>query len=316
MFLKYKNFKKFENNIFDDNSDSVFLLKMSNKFKDILKKMNNPISDYLLSINNKEKTHITYLDVSDVTNRIKYVSSYRVNINKVKIDENRIGRVLIKIKQIKDNFKQSDIENFVNEYIGVQKNISNDKLFVVYGDDIKKWYNGKKYIDSDKGTLSKSCMRYVNNSFFDIYGENDKNNGAFSHIGMLILLDDDNKLRARSLIWFNSIRPEPHRVYMDRVYYTSQSEITIFHKYAIEHGWLYKYRQTYGDNIYIDPKDNRKHSKSLTFRLKNKKYKYYPYLDTLVYYTPETGRISSTPNKNRSFKTYILRDQHGRANNV
>jgi hypothetical protein len=159
-------------------------------------------------------------------------------------------------------------------------------------------------------------MRYVNESYFDIYSENDKNNKAFSNIGMLILLDNNNKLRARSLIWFNSIRPEPHRVFMDRVYYTSQTEITIFHEYANKRGWLYKYRQTYGDSIYIDPKDNERHSKSITFRLKNKDYDKYPYLDTLVYYTPETGRISTRPNKNRNFRTYLLRNQNGIANRV
>ena len=64
--------------------------------------------------------------------------------------------------------------------------------------------------------------------------------------------------------------------------------------------------------------NGEKKTSMITTRLKPMDYKYYPYVDTLYYYTPETGRASSNPgipalnpDNKRPFKKYQLRRQDG-----
>jgi len=295
-------------------------LFFSERFFKVLQRMESSVAVKLIDMYNSDSyAEVTNIDIENDKGMVnyytasKYKKKYEEGIS-IQKEITKVNRLVNKISEIKNQFKPSDIEQFGNEFKAKLK--KKNKMFVVYGKDIKKWYSGNKYVMDIGGSLSKSCMRHVDSSFFDIYSENDKDNGSFSHIGMLILLDDNDKLRARAIVWFNSIRPEPGRIFMDRIYYTSESEITLFKDYAKEHGWLYKYQQVYGNPIYVDPKDGNKHGLALTFRLKQKKYKYYPYMDTMIFYTPKTGRISSRPNKNKSFDTYRIQHQDGRADRV
>jgi len=305
----------------ESNKDVERKIKLffSGRFFKILQIMESPVAVKLIDMyNSGSYAEVTDIDMVDDKGMVdyytasKYKKKYEEGVS-IKKEVTKINRLVNKISEIKNQFKPSDIEQFGNEFKAKLK--KENKMFVVYGNDIKKWYNGDLYYRGG-GSLSSSCMRSVNSSYFDIYSENDKDNGAYSHIGMLILLDDNDRLRGRAIVWFNSIRPEPGRIFMDRIYYTSESEITLFKDYARKHGWLYKHQQTYGNPVYVDPKDGNKHGLALTFRLKQKNYRYYPYMDTMIFYTPETGRISSKPNKNKTFKTYKLQNQHGRADRV
>ena len=342
-----KEYKKFFESLSTEEIDkrkkdilnSHMRMYLSTDLMNILKNMKSPVAKELLNLSkNNVKFDISFMDIHrgynpDDAGKVTFFSTIKVRkleekgldiqksrndynselwTSKLRVQPTKIGKVAKKI--FKDKFHQSEIESFGNEFKA--KTDNNNRLKIVYGNDIKKWYLGKNYA-SNNGSLGGSCMRYdEKNKFLNIYSENDQNNESFSHIGMLILTDENNKLLARALVWFNSIKPEPGRIFMDRIYYSNDHQIDIFKEYANSNGWIYKHQQTYNNATYIDPNDNNKHTLSISFRLKPKKYEYYPFLDTLMYYTPDTGRISSIQSKNKKFKSIKIQSQDGTSRNI
>jgi hypothetical protein len=81
---------------------------------------------------------------------------------------------------------------------------------------------------------------------------------------------------------------------MDRIYVVRQSDEELFKKYAQEQGWIYKHSQQAYDGTYME--NGQKVNKSLALKLvPGGDYKYYPFMDTLKYYNPTTGRLGSDP---------------------
>jgi len=142
------------------------------------------------------------------------------------------------------------------------------KFELVEGEDIRKWY---------------PCD---NKKSLDILCENSE------HCKLLILRNND-KLIAYALVWFDLIRPQGS-TYMDTIHNLLEElgdDFFIFgdpiknyfENYAKENDWLYGFpvqpHMFMGGNC--------------TVRLKTKGYEFYPKLDKLRYYTPETGRLST-----------------------
>lgn len=128
-------------------------------------------------------------------------------------------------------------------------------IFIVEGEDITKYYTYDK-IDP-MGTLGRSCMNEMDNSFFKIYSENK------GSVKMAILLNDDDMLIARALLWNTNIG-----WVMDRVYYSSDR-----HKYKfIEWAKDNNYNSIYDDIPY-----------DLVVKLDKVEFEKYPYLDTFKY---------------------------------
>lgn len=312
--------------------DSHMRLYISKDIAEILKRVEHPISDELLNLSKKNvKFDISFVDKTDDSGNISFIQTDRVkrmeekgldaktarNDYKSEIwtsglrTSTRINRFINKI--FKNKYNAAEIEKFGNQY-KASFELKDEKMKVVYGKDIQKWYLEENYADT-KGSLGGSCMRYkAKNNYLEIYADNSPDSETFSHIGLLILLDNNNKLLGRALIWFNSIKPEPGKIFMDRIYTTHDHDVDTFKNYAKNHNWLYKYQQTYNNATYIDPKDTLKHNLSLSFRLKNKSYKYYPFCDTLLYYTPDTGRLSTTlptVSAKNKFKIFKIQNQDG-----
>jgi len=297
---------------------------LSKNLIDILISMDSPISKLLLNSTTDGTLHDkTYIDISNIPGRVTFLKSE--NVTKIEYSEfwktnqreepTKFGKIISKLFLNKiyngNKIKEVNIEKFVNEFIS-KTEITDNKFKMVYGSDVLKYYREDSYSEL-KSTLGASCMRqHDRNHYLEIYGDNTEDGDNFSHIGMLIYLDDNNKITARALVWFNSIKPEPNRIFMDRIYYTHDKYINIFIDYAKKQNWLYKKQQTYNNNDYIDPSNDNKVSRlTMTFRLKNKNYDTYPYFDTLSYYTPKTGRLSSKPNRNKKFKSISLRSTNG-----
>lgn len=200
-----------------------------------------------------------------------------------------------------------ELEKFVNEYKA--KLMSNKyEIRLVEGEEIRKWYHVRNYYnptpwiedrpdegeDDPRTTLMKSCLKSnEKQEFFDIYCDNPE------QVKMLIMLNEDKKLLARAIVWFGCVvidkskRENPDiGVLMDRIYYTNESDVNIFINYAKERGWWYKNLQS--KEIYTFVKDGEICDKPITVRIKNNGiYNKYPYIDTMCFYTPETGRLSS-----------------------
>ena len=211
-------------------------------------------------------------------------------------------------------FTNMDIDRFYNRYTPEIEEPKNKlKQFeLVQGKDIKYWYHYKNW-DRKLG----SCMAHSEcQTYFDIYTENPEK------ISLLILHSDRNpyKIVGRSLIWKNLLKPSGDTVgqsyfLMDRVHFVDGMEkqvVPLFHKYAIEHSWIYK------DNDSFMLNGIRK-TTSVAIRIKPGEYDEYPYMDTMIYFTPYTGRLASTQgnpgkdinNPSKILQRFILQSQYG-----
>lgn len=138
----------------------------------------------------------------------------------------KIGRIFRKL-----NKKLTDVqvEKLVSDYRATWKLMFNssdlEKNFqVVTGDSITYWYNMDKYA-SGGGTLNNSCMRGIDKqkrvAFYSKYPDK---------VAMAILLDNDNKLLARALIW--KLDSPEGVIFMDRIYYVKTYHSKILENYA------------------------------------------------------------------------------------
>lgn len=202
----------------------------------------------------------------------------------------KIGRVIRKILKSMgklDQFSDKDIEDFVNIIKSEKKKKENvfGNFDIVKGEDIRKYYHCKKYLNS-KGTLGSSCMRNEEQQdYLDIYVKNpDK-------IEMVILRSNDNpdKIVGRALLW--TLDNHPFK-FMDRIYTSYDSDVNLFKDYAIQNRWAYKK----APHIIYPPDYNSSSSIRLimSVSLKPIHYDEYPYLDTFKFYDHINGEISNS----------------------
>lgn len=214
-----------------------------------------------------------------------------------------VGRQTIKIGRFIKKFlsenafqefgiKDSDVEKFVNLYKSYF-NYDPEKLKIVEGEDVKKYYlednyftpNGYKY-----GTLWNSCMRQKErNKFMNLY--------VLNNVKMLVLFSDDNKVRARALLWEDVKEFDSDKTYkfMDRIYTVYDHDVDIFKKWAKDNGYLTKWEQNAKSELFIDV-DGCPERKHLYIILDKHNISWYPYLDTFKYYDPFKGRFSNSQN--------------------
>lgn len=297
--------------LFEGSNNGLLPFRFSRKFEDIILSINHPISKDILSmdINN---TSVTLIDITDENDKVSMVNSPKlIEYISKKIDNNTVtninffkelrdpeiwtkNRTIIKIgKLIKkifgdkyvDNGKPGeDIESFVNMYKSIFDGDSN-LMDIVEGDDIIYWYDYENYTTNiSDTTLHKSCMSDVECSdYLDFYSINkDK-------VKLLIKYEDDtkNKIVARSLIWY--LDNPSGRIFMDRVYYTYDSQVDEFINYATKNKWLYKKR----DGYIVDTINNNIYS-NIHLSINNIKLnRYYPYLDTLNYLYQDNHILSN-----------------------
>jgi len=112
---------------------------------------------------------------------------------------------------------------------------------------------------------------------------------------LLILKDDDqqDKIKGRALVWKLSLPKDI--TYVDRIYTHDDSDLELFKQYIAQQGWYLKKRYTSStnDTTMIAPDGSESRPAMLEVRLKDKEYGSYPYLDTLKFYSPTNGILSS-----------------------
>lgn len=284
---------------------------ISEELKEVLLKINNPISNLILNgdidndiINNEKQ--INYLDISK--SNIEHIS-YLNKDRKEKIDQvggnywepklrfySKPGSVINKMLIKSD---PQEIEKFSNDYIS----IVNPPIFtmkIVKGDDIPHYYNYNSYKEQ-KGTLGNSCMKDKNSNFFELYSKNPDN------INMLIMVDQNNKIYGRSILWIG----EDFKL-MDRIYTIYDKYYFYFYEWAKNNGYYYKTYNNYMNplNIMIDGNDS---IKKLEIKLKYFNFSQYPYLDTFKWLDTEKGIIYNyIPNEKKlSGELITLNDYTG-----
>lgn len=277
------------------------LINLSSRFKDILYKISdNVVSQFILNLEeNQDYVYpFSFLDTTDYEDQISFLQSNKYHQiirsgNYVGVDgviwssssRNmiKIGRLITKIAP---NFRQPEIENFVNLYKAEYKNLMKNICFsIVSGEDIIKYYHGKRY-QSGNGPLNKSCMRHDNClKYLELYKKNP------NKIKMLILLDSKKDLlKGRALLWKLD---EPKDTWlMDRIYTTTDSDVFLFKKYAEKNGWLYKETQTF-DCVNVVENGERKFIDMRVDHIDDN-FKYFPYIDTLLYYNKREKYLTNS----------------------
>lgn len=216
-----------------------------------------------------------------------------------------VGRQTIKVGRFIKKFlaetafqefgiKDSDVEKFVNLYKSYF-NYDPEKLKIVEGKDVKKYYLEDNYFEPSGhkyGTLWNSCMRQKErNKFMNLYVLND--------VKMLVLFSDDNKVRARALLWEGVKEFDSDETYkfMDRIYTVYEHDVDVFKKWAKENGYITKWEQNAKSELYVDI-DGEPVRKHLYIMLEKHIISWYPYLDTFKYYNCIKGRFSNSQSFN------------------
>lgn len=240
------------------------------------------------------------------------------NIDKLKLVDGRSKKVWSKNRQqikvgkgiraiLKSNnidIEPRDLEAFVNLFKASLDKLNDKFSFFeeVEGEDIRHWYKYTNYFER-KGPLGTSCMSNVPPEYFDIYVEN-------PDVCCLLIFkspDDDTKILGRALLW--TLRDGKR--FVDRIYTINDSDIQLFRDYAKENGWYLKRFNNSTESDMATDKEGNYVRLNMIVDIKGGDYDSYPYLDTLKYYDPSDGTLSTESTS----ETYALESVDGSAIN-
>ncbi len=180
---------------------------------------------------------------------------------------------------------------------------SKDEKVILYpSNKVKYAYLEANYARKGKGCLGYSCMRgKAKQKALNFYEKNG--------VEIAVILDSKNKILARALIWRNVIISNLKNpvTYMDRVYYSSESQLGLFINFAKNEGFKH----------YNDSKSRHEQMYIKDITVKN--ITHLPYTDTFNYlyykkgvFTNHTHPIKSIVNsKDALLETSYLGDRDG-----
>lgn len=176
-------------------------------------------------------------------------------------------------------------EDEIENLIGVFCRDINAHFEIVSGDDISKYYNGRRYMSQDN-TLGNSCMRYSDfeeMGVFNIYAKS-------PDCKMLILKDNNqDKILGRAILW--NVHSDDGNILngkqlLDRIYVTNNAFVTLFTEYAKKNGMAYLPRQTFGSTeVLFEGKTVSIIDKKIYVNIEKddkNPYECYPYIDTFT----------------------------------
>ena len=256
--------------------------------------------------------------ISKVEKEIDMVSFLPVSKFEKVEDVWQKGRTPIKIGKFLRRFlNEYSIKNYEIDDVMIEKFVNtfksyfsrdNSKLKIVEGSDILKYYqedsyhvNGGRY-----GTLWNSCMRQSErNKFMKLYVDN------IDKVKMLVFFDDNEKIRARALLW-DGVRDHNDKdvryKFMDRIYSFYDHDVDFFKDWAKDNGYITKWEQSAKSERDFDLGDKVHSRMSLYVKLENTEQNYYPYLDTFKFYNEDKKRFSSSDGFNFD---YVLIQSNG-----
>ena len=239
--------------------------------------------------------YVTYVPVSKISKEL----NFNQDKGRIPIKIGRFAKKFLSKSAISEfNIKSKDIEDFVNLYKSYFTP-NKEKLIVVQGDDIFKYYNEENYATTlglKTGSLWNSCMRQKErNMFMMLYSKNP------DICKMLIFLSDDGKLRARAILWEKVYNNGEILKVMDRIYSIYEHDVYLFKSWAKENGYISKLQQSANTESLFDINGTANGLK-LNIKLDNFNFDYYPYLDTFKYFDIFNGVLYNYDNNNAQFK--------------
>ena len=210
----------------------------------------------------------------------------------VKPQEVRVGSLIQSLlKKSGEEVDGSELEDFVvkfNSEVKSRKENIFQNFKIVKGEDIRKYYLYSSY-ESDEHTLGSSCMRHGRcQDYLDIYVKNP------NQVSMVVLFSEKNpqKIRGRALLWNVEYDKGYDAVFMDRIYINNSPDTELFKKFAKKSGFIYKKDQDYSKEGFMYD-DKLTEIQRIEVKLENKSFDKYPYVDTLTYYTPWSGKLNN-----------------------
>ena len=210
----------------------------------------------------------------------------------VKPQEVRVGSLIQSLlKKSGEEVDGSELEDFVVKFNSEVKS-RKENIFrnfkIVKGEDIRNYYLYSSY-ESDEHTLGSSCMRHHKcQGYLDIYVKNP------NQVSMVILFSEKNpqKIRGRALLWNVEYDKGYDAVFMDRIYINNSPDTELFKKFAKKSGFIYKKNQDYSKEEFMYG-DEITEIQRIEVKLENQSFDQYPYVDTLTYYTPWSGKLNN-----------------------
>jgi hypothetical protein len=265
-------------------------LFISNDFKEILKEIESEsmVANLLLKKRHYKEdlveSPVNYISVShDDKGKISYLTTDRVN----SIDSENYWTTNSRYKakpgafvgKIFKDIPSKEVEKFSNLF-RTQSLMPKFTFKIVEGDEIKKYYHHSSY-GSTMGSLGSSCMKHDHcQKYFKIYTKNSE------LVKLLIMLDEDDMLIGRSLLW----NLDNNKI-MDRIY-TKLDEDYSFHfkKWATKNGYLYKSEQNWFSTVFFENLNIKRKELYIEFNIDINPKKY-PYMDTFKFINLESGRL-------------------------
>jgi len=179
----------------------------------------------------------------------------------------KYGKILKKVldQQVpRFKYEPKELEQLVNM---IKAEVGDGEFITVKGSCIGLVYSGAYNLGNNIGTLN-SCMQGKPSSWFDIYTYN-------SNVSMLIIMNDNNQLLGRAILW--EIKGN---IYMDRIYgndYTIQRYIN----YAKSNNIIHKTYQSYDNWSEWTLPNGDSVNRTLTFKA-DTYHDNYPYVDTFA----------------------------------
>lgn len=278
--------------------------------KELIKPQSNEVGEDIETISFDNKTYklVKFKDKDLIINvdKLRSVPNPELedNLWKKSRTEIKIGRAirpLLKLANV--DFLDKDIEEFVNLYKTTIDRLNDKFSFFkeVKEEEIKKWYSYKNYYNQE-GTLGSSCMKNGRSNYFDIYSMNpDK-----CSLVILFSENDEEKITGRALLW----TLEDGKRFLDRIYVNKDSDINLFREYALDNGWYHKrYNNSSESNSVTGV--NGSTDIDLTIYVKDIDYDGYPYMDTLKFYDPNSGRLSYDQSDDDDYRLEETDGSHG-----
>ncbi len=307
--IKYELFAILEDRLYAS-SDFMMKLRSLSKSKGKTGEIANSILDLIEDENwiSDELTKQNYFSTTDKDDTVSFIQSNKVpndwdeekspelpyvtkGRNEIKIG--KIIRTLSKALNLDSPITDKDIEDFVNQYKATSTKTTVE-FKLVSGDDITKYYDSKRYYGKS-GSLGGSCMADESKSTFKLYSENP------NKVKMLVLIDNNDKIHGRAIVWKLKESPCEAKYFMDRVYSNSDSDVYKFKKFAEEKGYLYKefmnsHIETNVNFIYNGKEVVGECSVKLDGAAKN-----YPFVDTMCFLSKDKETLSNIPTQHCFF---------------
>lgn len=244
---------------------------------------------------------INFISVAHDKTKISYLTTDRIaKIEDPSLYWSSSRRFAVKpggfISKLFKDIPAREVEKFSNLY-RAQANKVQFTLKVIEGGEILKYYHYSSYA-SDRGTLGASCMKHDNcQDYLGVYTDNR------NKVKMLVMLNSDDKLMGRALLWdFDTNK------IMDRIYTISDEEFAFqFKKWATDNGYLYKSEQNWYNTLQFENLSTPKQELKLAIKLDNSDFRRYPYVDTFKFFNQEEGLLLNYMEGN-NFRTLCSSD--------